>query len=138
MISALRKLPIRYQSLLVLFLLFALYGVFDHFFQGVFPIHEWRKTDSLSIALNYAKGAPFLEPQTQWISANGTRNAAAEFPVIYYILGKLWYLFGIHEWISKALSISILFLSISFFSEVLEHLIRDYASKFTRANLLCG
>jgi hypothetical protein len=122
MISALRKLPIRYQSLLVLFLLFALYGVFDHFFQGVFPIHEWRKTDSLSIALNYAKGAPFLEPQTQWISANGTRNAAAEFPVIYYILGKLWYLFGIHEWISKALSISILFLSISFFSEVLEHL----------------
>ncbi|MFZ9611663.1 MAG: ArnT family glycosyltransferase [Crocinitomicaceae bacterium] len=125
MMSLLRKLPIRFQALLLLFVLFSLYGVFDHFFQGIFPIHEWRKTDSLSIALNYYKGTPFLEPQTQWIAANGTRNAAAEFPVIYFILGKLWYFFGVHEWISKCLSISILFISISLFSEVVEQLFQQ-------------
>ena len=122
MINALRNLPIKYQALLLLMVLFSLYGVFDHFFDGILPIHEWRKTDSLSIAYNYAKGAPFLEPQTQWISANGTRNAAAEFPIIYFILGKLWQVFGHHEWMSKALSISILFIAISLFSEVMEFL----------------
>jgi hypothetical protein len=105
--------------------LFSLYGVFDHFFDGILPIHEWRKTDSLSIALNYAKGASFLQPQTQWISANGTRNAAAEFPIIYFILGKLWQVFGHHEWMSKALSISILFIAISLFSEVMEFLFQQ-------------
>ncbi len=125
MITVLRNLPIRYQALLLLMVLFSLYGVFDHFFDGILPIHEWRKTDSLSIALNYAKGASFLEPQTQWISANGTRNAAAEFPIIYFILGKLWQVFGHHEWISKVLSISILFIAISLFSEVMEFLFQQ-------------
>ena len=82
MILAVRKWPIQFQTLLLLVILFSLYGVFSQFFSGILPIHEWRKTDSLSIALNYAKGASFLEPQTQWISANGNRNAAAEFPII--------------------------------------------------------
>lgn len=122
MMSALRNLPIRYQALFLLMVLFSIYGVFDHFFDGILPIHEWRKTDSLSIALNYAKGAPFLEPQTQLILANGTRNATSEFPIIYFILGKLWQVFGHHEWMSKALSISILFIAISLFSEVMEFL----------------
>jgi hypothetical protein len=105
--------------------LFSFYGVFSQFFQGILPIHEWRKTDSLSIALNYANGAPFLEPQTQWISAFGNRNAAAEFPIIYYMLGKLWAIFGHYEWISKALSLSLLFISVSLFSEVLEFLFKS-------------
>ena len=122
MIKALRNLPIKYQALLLLMVLFSLYGVFDHFFDGILPIHEWRKTDSLSIALNYAKGAPFLEPQTQLILASGTRNATSEFPIIYFILGKLWQVFGYHEWMSKVLSISILFIAISLFSEVMEFL----------------
>jgi len=125
MISRLKELPIRYQALLFLMVLFSVYGVFDHFFDGILPIHEWRKTDSLSIALNYAKGASFLEPQTQWISGNDTRNAAAEFPIIYFVLGKLWLLFGQHEWIAKTLSISILFIAISFFSEVMEFLFQQ-------------
>jgi len=125
MMSALRNLPIRYQALLLLMVLFSLYGVFDHFFDGIFPIHEWRKTDSLSIALNYANGVSFLEPQTQLISSNGTRNAAAEFPIIYFILGKLWQVFGHHVWMSKALSISILFIAISLFSEVMEFLFQQ-------------
>jgi hypothetical protein len=125
MITKLLNLPIRYQALFLLMVLFSLYGVFDHFFDGILPIHEWRKTDSLSIALNYAKGAPFLEPQTQLILANGTRNATSEFPIIYFILGKLWQVFGYHEWMAKALSISILFIAISLFSEVMEFLFQQ-------------
>jgi len=125
MIATIRNWPVKFQTLMLLVVLFALYGVFSKFFQGILPIHEWRKTDSLSIALNYANGAPFLEPQTQWISAVGNRNAAAEFPIIYFILGKLWAIFGHHEWISKALSLSLLFLSISLVSEVMEFLFKS-------------
>lgn len=119
---SLRKWPIPFQTFLLLVVLFSLYGVFSQFFSGILPIHEWRKTDSLSIALNYSKGAAFLEPQTQWIAANGNRHAAAEFPIIYYLLGSLWKIIGYHEWISKALSLSLLFMSISLFSSVLEEL----------------
>ena len=115
-----RKWPIPFQTLLLLVVLFSLYGVFSQFFSGILPIHEWRKTDSLSIALNYAKGSAFLEPQTQWISANGNRHAAAEFPIIYYLLGNLWKILGHHEWIAKALSLSLLFMAVSLFSSVLE------------------
>lgn len=125
MTTKLLNLPIKYQALLLLMVLFSLYGVFDHFFDGILPIHEWRKTDSLSIALNYAKGAPFLEPQTQLILANGTRNATAEFPIIYFILGKVWQVFGYNEWMAKVLTISILFIAISLFSEVMEFLFQQ-------------
>jgi len=125
MILAVRKWPIQFQTLLLLVILFSLYGVFSQFFSGILPIHEWRKTDSLSIALNYAKGASFLEPQTQWISANGNRNAAAEFPIIYYLLGNIWNIVGYHEWISKVLSLSLLFMSISLFSEVMEFVLKN-------------
>lgn len=125
MIVAIRKWPIQFQTLLLLVILFALYGVFSQFFSGILPIHEWRKTDSLSIALNYAKGAAFLEPQTQWISENGHRNAAAEFPIIYYIIGNIWRIVGYYEWIPKALSLSLLFISISLFSIVMEFLLKN-------------
>lgn len=120
MMHAIRKWPLAFQTLLLLVVLYSLYGVLGQFFSGILPIHEWRKTDSLSIALNYAKGAPFFEPQTQWISAHGNRHAAAEFPIIYYLLGNLWKLVGYHEWISKALSLSLVFMSISLFSTVME------------------
>ena len=125
MIGAIRKWPVAVQTLLLLVALYSLYGILGQFFSGILPIHEWRKTDSLSIALNYAKGAPFLEPQTQWISAHGNRNAAAEFPIIYYLLGNLWKIVGYHEWISKALSLSLLFMSISLFSMVMENVFKS-------------
>ena len=99
-LSIFQNLGLFTKSILVLLTLFFVYGLFIHFFDGVMPIHEWRKTDSLAFALNYSKGAAFLEPQTNFISNVGNRNAAAEFPIVYYIIGNIWRLFGQFVWLS--------------------------------------
>lgn len=118
-------LSLRLKAFLLIMILFFLYGLSYHFFDGVLPIHEWRKTDSLSIAWNYYKGAPFLEPETNLISYWNNRNAAAEFPLIYFLVGNLWKIFGPHEWIAKLVSFSVLISSLVLFSSVVNHFLKS-------------
>ena len=39
-------------------------------------------------------------------------KAAGEFPIIYYVVAKLWDVFGAHEWIFKLVQVIILFLGL--------------------------
>lgn len=126
LISRFYKLNLHVKTGILLLILFFLYGLHVHFFDGVLPIHEWRKSDSLSIAWNYYYGASFWEPQTNFISTWGNRNAAAEFPVIYYVVGNLWRLFGYHEWIAKLVSFSTLMVSLISFSSVVNHFLKSH------------
>ena len=125
MIARLTKLSIHVKTGILLIALFLIYGLSIHFFDGVLPIHEWRKTDSLSIAWNYYKGASFWEPQTNFISSWGNRYAAAEFPIIYYLVGMSWKIFGYYEWIAKLISFSTLFGSLILFSHVVNHFFQN-------------
>ena len=102
-----------------------IYGQLGDFFDPVRPIHEWRKTDSFSIAWNYMNGNAFNHPETQYISLYNNRAAAGEFPIIYYVIGKLWLIFGQHEWIGKVLSYLILYTSLILFSEVLQYFFKS-------------
>jgi len=104
------SLPLK--GLLLLIALSVFYGYWQHLFSDILPIHECRKSDSLTQAIQYFKGASFFEPQTNWISEKGNRNAAAEFPLIYFILGQIWKLTGYHLWIAKVFSIGLLWTSI--------------------------
>ena len=65
--------------------------------------HLWRQSDCLSLAMNYAKGNSFFEPEIHSrISDNGTSGkTAAEFPVIYYAVGKIWSVTGMQIWIFR-------------------------------------
>jgi hypothetical protein len=103
-----KQLDLRIQIVLTLSVLSILYAFWQHFSSDILPIHECRKSDSLTQAVQYMRGAAFLEPQTNWISPSGNRNAAAEFPIIYYFLGQIWKLTGYQLWISKLLSLAIL------------------------------
>jgi hypothetical protein len=125
LIARLTKLSIHVKTGSLLIALFLIYGLSIHFFDGVLPIHEWRKTDSLSIAWNYYKGASFWEPQTNFISSWGNRYAAAEFPIIYYLVGMSWKIFGYYEWIAKLISFSTLFGSFILFSHVVNHFFQN-------------
>ena len=117
------SIKIKIAALIVV--LFIVYGQLGDLFGPIRPIHEWRKTDSFSIALNYMNGNSFLQPETQYISVHNNRAAAGEFPIIYYIVGKLWSLFGQHEWIGKILSYLILYAALILFSEVLHYFFRS-------------
>jgi hypothetical protein len=124
--NRLGALPLAIKTLLLLLALFFIYSLNYHFFDGVLPIHAWRKADSLSLAWNYYKGASFLSPETNHISYFGNRNAAAEFPIVYYVVGKLWVLFGHHEWIPRLVSFSTLIGSLTLFSSVVNHILKNH------------
>lgn len=59
-------------------------------------MHLWRQTDCLSLARNYANGAAFAEPEIDILLADKltTGKTAGEFPVLYYLVGKTWSVFG--------------------------------------------
>lgn len=115
----------KFKITLLIVVLFVVYGHWGDFLDPIRPIHEWRKTDSFAIALNYMNGNSFSQPETQFISDYNNRAAAGEFPLIYYIIGKVWAVFGQHEWIGKLLSYLILYSALILFSEVLQFFFRS-------------
>lgn len=61
------------------------------------PHHLWRQTTCLSITQEYAEGGnSFFEPAVQSFIADDATSGktAAEFPIIYYVIGSLWKLIG--------------------------------------------
>ena len=114
-----KTLDLRIQIVFTLLVLSFFYAFWQHFTSDILPIHECRKSDSLTQAIQYMRGATFLEPQTNWISPSGNRNAAAEFPIIYYLLGQIWKITGYKLWIAKLLSLSVLIASITSLHQLL-------------------
>ena len=114
-----KQLDLRIQIVFTLSVLSFFYAFWQHFTSDILPIHECRKSDSLTQAIQYMRGATFLEPQTNWISPSGNRNAAAEFPIIYYLLGQIWKITGYKLWIAKLLSLSVLIASITSLHQLL-------------------
>lgn len=74
-------------------------------------IHQWRQTDCLVITRNYMKGTPFFEPEMDILLADNytSGKTAGEFPLLYYINGKIWNLIG-----ENVLSYRLLYALISF------------------------
>ena len=123
--SVFSSMPIGIKTFVLLSLLHVFYGAAIGLFQDILPIHEWRKTDSLSFALNYIHSNNLFEPHTNFILQNGHTNAAAEFPIIYFLIGKLWGIFGVHVGIAKMFSVVTLFTAISLFSVVMKTVLRS-------------
>lgn len=110
---------------ILLLLLALVYGLTINLTEGPNPIHEWRKTDSLALTQNYMKGEPFLSPKTNLILENGNRNAVAEFPIIYYLMGKLWSVIGQNELIFRLLSLLIILGGIVAFHSVVYYYLKS-------------
>lgn len=59
-------------------------------------MHVWRQADCLSITKKYQEGASFLEPEMHCQLADNLQSgkSAGEFPLLYYINGKIWNITG--------------------------------------------
>jgi hypothetical protein len=69
-------------------------------------VHQWRQTDSASYAYNYfLNDAPFLLPEVMTLLGENGR-VISEFPILYYIAGQLYKIFGFQEWILRILTFS--------------------------------
>lgn len=73
-------------------------------------IHQWRQSDCLAITENYYKeDAPFFEPSINWVGASNSDKTVSDFPLIYFITGKLWKMFGQKEIIFRLINLFIFF-----------------------------
>lgn len=59
-------------------------------------MHVWRQADCLSMTKKYQEGANFFEPEMHCQLADSlqTGKSAGEFPLLYYINGKIWNVTG--------------------------------------------
>lgn len=104
----------RYWLLPVIFfiVLFFSSGLFKAMDVKPIGVHQWRQTDCASFALNYYQNnTPFLKPQMHnQTGSNG--YAASEFPIIYFITGKLYAVFGFHEWVFRSVNLLFFFVGL--------------------------
>ena len=98
--------------ILIFLSLFFIYDLNNSMFTPPQSVHIWRQTNCLSLTLNYHQyNLPLLEPEmhNQFPGGGYSGKAAGEFPIIYFLVAKLWDIFGAHEWIFKLVQLIILF-----------------------------
>lgn len=97
---------------LIFFGLCWLYGYDSTFFNPPQSVHTWRQTNGLSMTQMYFRyDLPFLEPaiQNQMSDDGLSGQTAGEFPVIYYLVARLWEFLGKSEWSFRLVHLLILF-----------------------------
>ena len=107
----------------VLFFLYNFHGTI-----GLKPqsMHTWRQADCLSFVQNYyERDIPFLEPQMLRMSKDGNFSMISEFPIIYYTVGKLWKLFGKHEFIHRGINLLIVYLGLFYLFRMLRDFLKS-------------
>jgi hypothetical protein len=81
--------------------------------------HSWRQATGLMVARNYFAGnTSFWYPMVDETSG-GTGIIGMEFPLLYYIQGKLGLLFGFHVGIGRLLNVLISTLGLVYFNALL-------------------
>jgi hypothetical protein len=95
--------------------------------KGPLNIHLWRQTDCLSIAHHYAEGNGLFHPEMhiQLGDDNTSGKSAGEFPILYYIVGKIWSLVGESYLVYRLFYLIILFAGLYSFYKSLLILFKD-------------
>ena len=119
------------QKDLIFVLLFTVFAVsyYDSVLdKGPLNTHVWRQTDCLSLTHYYANGSNFFSPEMHiQLGDNKTSGrTAGEFPILYFIVGILWSLFGESYIIYRLFYLMILFLGLFSFYKSLQILFKDF------------
>jgi 4-amino-4-deoxy-L-arabinose transferase-like glycosyltransferase len=109
---------------IALFFLVHLIGIWN---PPIEAAHSWRQATGLMVARNYFEGnTSFWYPMVDETSG-GTGIIGMEFPLMYYIQGKLGVLFGFHAGIGRLLNVLISTLGLVYFFA----LVRRFTSEKT-------
>ena len=104
------------------------YNLSETLFGRPQSIHIWRQTNSLDIAMNYYNyNNSLLEPQihNQFCDGGMSGKTAGEFPLIYFVVAKLWKIFGVHEWVFRLVQLLILFLGLFALFEICSYFLKN-------------
>lgn len=105
-----------------------IYNLDETLFVRPQSIHIWRQTNSLDYALNYYNNNnSFLDPQihNQFCDGGMSGKTAGEFPLIYFVVAKLWKVFGVHEWIFRFIQLTILFFGLLALFEISTYFLKN-------------
>ncbi len=71
----------------------------------ILGVHSWRQADTAGLARNFHnQQLPIWLPQVDWGGA-GPGFAETDFPIYSYAVSLLYNVFGVHEWLARALSL---------------------------------
>ena len=71
----------------------------------ILGVHSWRQADTAAMARHFAiENTPLWLPQIDWGGASAG-YVECEFPLYPYLLGHLYKLAGLHEWLGRGLSV---------------------------------
>jgi hypothetical protein len=112
---------------LLLFIIFAAFYYDSVLDKGPLNVHIWRQTDCLSLTRNYAEGANFFKPEMNILLGDNNTSSlsAGEFPILYYIVGMVWKLFGESYLSYRLFYLLILFAGVFSFYKSLRILLND-------------
>ena len=102
----------RFLQTLVLFtaalaLLYLPIHPIDYFFSRPHGDHTWAQCDRTSLALNYFQfHYSLFAPHTHNLAYNPTGIAAGEFPLIPFLVSKLYKCFGFHEYLFRIFTLA--------------------------------
>ncbi len=119
--------------------LFFVYNGDEIFFSRPQSVHIWRQTNGLSITKLYSQQDNSLwQPEMHNLYGNNgsSGKAAGEFPVIYYFVGKLWHIFGSHEWIFRLVQLIIIFSGLFLLFEILQYFFENVIYSFWASLIL--
>jgi hypothetical protein len=96
-------------------------------------IHQWRQADCLSLTTNYYEDKnPFLRPSVHYLGQDGTGKTISEFPIIYYLVAKIWTITGRNIWVYRLLMALIFFGGLfAIFRTIEQELEHSFAGIFT-------
>ena len=76
-----------------------------------YGMHQWRQCDAYSMALNYAmEPRGLFEPAIHFQHGAGGGEAVGEFPLTYFLNGKLWKAIGLQPWTLRWTHLALLLL----------------------------
>jgi hypothetical protein len=112
-----------YKSSVIVFIVSLLvvstyYNYPKYLFYHPQSIHFWRQSDCASTALLYSEhGMHFFKPEIHNLLSDGetTGYAVGELPVIYYLAGAMYKVFGHHEFILRGINLLIVFIGLFYF-----------------------
>ena len=71
----------------------------------VLGVHSWRQADTAAMARHFAlENSPIWLPQIDW-AGSSEGYVESEFPIFPYLVGQIYKLFGVHEFIGRGLSV---------------------------------
>ena len=89
-------------------------------------MHIWRQADCLSFAYQYfSYDNSIFEPKVLNLGPTGNGKTGSDFPIIFYLIGLIWKIVGVHESIFKGLTFCISLLGFTSMYGISKHFIKN-------------